>query len=135
MNIIFQNTILVELIMSNAAAAAGNQFYFQDVPMLRGKKVYGVIAHLSGVDLTISTQGNPVVDSAEARVSLLTLANTQSGYPNYQLPVYELNPTQNGGFVRQFADLPIDITKSYVQITAASTLVTNDTWAFTFIYR
>ena len=135
MNTIIENSILVELPITATSVAAGQQFYFNDVPMLRNKKVYGIIAHISGVDYTTSTQGNDIIDGTQAKVSLLTLSTNDSNYPVYQIPVYDLNPVNNGGFIRMFSNIPIDITKCYVQITATASLATNDTWAFTFLYR
>lgn len=133
-NVIFENSILVELPIPSTPAA-GQQLTFNDVPLLRGKKIYGIICHLNGVDYTKSTTGNDIIDATKAKGSVLTLSTTKSDYPVYQLPIYDLSAVQNAGEIRLFNDIPLDITKSYITIIDSSTMAQNDTFAFTFLYH
>jgi hypothetical protein len=133
MEIVIQNTILVELVGNNFSA--GSRYNFQDVPELRGKVVYGVIAHQGGVDYTTSTQGNAIVAATQIRQSLITLTDNRNQQPVQRVPLYDLQPANNGGLIRMFNDIPVDITKSFVEITGTTSFSANDTWAFTFIYR
>lgn len=133
-DIIISNTILVEL-NGRTYSSAGQRFFFNDVPELRGAKVYGIIAHLNASDYNTSTTGTTIIGTTQARQSLLTVVTEDSKQPVQRIPVYDLNPINNGGLIRMFANIPINIQKSFVEITGTSGFTTNDTFAFTFIYR
>jgi hypothetical protein len=133
-DIIISNTILVEL-NGRTFGSAGQRYFFSDVPELRGAKVYGIIAHLNASDYNTSTTGTTIIGTTQARQSLLTIVTEDSKQPVQRMPLFDLNPIQNGGLIRTFANIPINIQKSFVEITGTSGFSANDTFAFTFIYR
>lgn len=132
-NLIIKNTSLAEINMGSSFAA-GQQYKFPDVPQLRDVITTGIICHALNVDYNVSTAGNAIVNAAKLQQSILFLY-VKGVQVVYQLPCYSLVPSVNGGFIRMFGKLEIDIPKSYVQLTGASGFSTNDTYAFTFIYE
>lgn len=132
---IILNSILVELKITATSFAVGQNFQFNDVPQIRNRYIYGIVTHLSSVDYSTSTQGNPIISSAKAQNSVLTLVTNDGKQPVYQIPIYQLAPTPNGGLIRIFQDIPLDITKSYVTINSVTGFATNDTFAFTVFYK
>ena len=131
MNLQIRNTTLSEITCSTFAA--GQRYNFNDLEYLRGASIKGVICHCLEVDYSVSTGGFNVMSQAELRQATLTLY-VEGMTPVLQFPCYQLIPGNNGGFIRMFAGLKINLPKSYVQINGASGFTANDTFAFTWIY-
>lgn len=133
MNLIIENTQIVEVI--STGAAPGKAFALPStLKILDGKKTVGIICHASDVDYTVSTAGNPVMTVAELKQCTLVL-DIGGMTPVMNLPLYQLIASNNGGFIRQFASLPLEISKCYIQLNNNSGFTDNDTFAFTFIYK
>ena len=126
-----RNTTLAEI--TGGSFAAGQRFNFPDIEYLRGASIKGIICHCLEVDYSVSTGGSNIMNQAELRQTTLTLY-VDGATPVLQFPVYQLIPGLNGGFIREFAGLKVNLPKSFVQINGASGFTANDTFAFSFIY-
>ena len=133
MNLIIENTQLVEVI--TVSAAAGKSYNLPpNINILTGKKTYGIIVHASDVDYSVSQAGYNIMTTTELQKCTLVL-DIGGLTPVMNIPMYQLIASNNGGFIRQFADLPLQISKCYVQLNSAAGFTDNDTFAFTFIYH
>ena len=129
--ITIESTFLAEVNFATAPAA-GARVYFADLPQLRNQKTFGIEA-ISATQLTYSPNNKVVVSQANAATLMLTLA-VEGTEQVYQMPVTSLIASLNGGFIRQFAGLTINLVKSYV--TASTTGVNGaESILFNFIYK
>ena len=132
MNLIIENSQLVEVL--TVGAAPGKTYAFPStLKILDGKKTVGIICHANDVDYTVSTAGNNIMTVAELKQCTLVL-DIGGQTPVMNIPLYQLLASNNGGFIRQFGSLPLQISKCYVQLNNNSGFTDNDTFAFTFIY-
>lgn len=129
-NIVFDRSIFVELKLTTAPAA-GVITQFQDVPQLRGSFVQGIEA-FTDAQLTKTPTQNTVFAAAAAKEMLMTFVQGQENkYEN--VPYYTLISSLNGGLIREFRDLQININKSSVFI-GGSTAIQNTSLAFVIYY-
>jgi len=128
-NIVFDKSIFVELKLTTVAT--GTLITFQDVPQLRGSYVQGIEAFTDGQVTKTPTQ-NTVFAAAAAKEMLMTFVQGQENkFEN--IPYYTLISSNNGGLIREFRDLQVNINKSYVFI-GGTTATANHALAFTFYY-
>jgi hypothetical protein len=133
MNLIIENSQLVEIPV--VGAAAGKTYSLPStIKILDGKKTYGIICHAGDVDYLTSQNGNNIMTVAELRQATLVL-DTGGITPVLNLPLYQLLASNNGGFIRQFGNLILQISKCYIQLNNNSGFTDNDTFALTFIYH
>lgn len=114
-----------------SAPAAGQRFFFGDIPALRTVFTHGIEA-ISASQLSTSPTGKTVNTQANCATLMLTLAigDTEEVY---QIPVTSLISTLNGGFIRQFNGKRINLPKSYV--TSVTTGISaNQSILFNFYY-
>lgn len=129
-NFIIARSILVEL--NIATVSQGANYNFQDVPELRGKLIYGIEA-FSDSHVAKTPFGNTVVANGSIDDVLLTLSvGTDEQVAN--IPYYTLVSANNGGLIRQFANLPVNLTKSYVKLVN-NTITNGHSLLFNFYYR
>lgn len=129
-NIVFEKSIFVELKLTTTPAA-GVVTTFLDVPQLRGMYVQGIEA-FTDTQLTKTPNLTTVFAAAAAKEMLMTFAQgVDNRYEN--VPYYTLISSLNGGLIREFDNLKININKSYVFIGGATATV-NHALAFNFYY-
>lgn len=118
-NIVFDRAIGVELVLP-ATIAAGVVTPFQDVPQLRGAFVQGIEAFTDEQVASTPTQTS-VFEAAAADDMLMTFVQGQEDYTQW-IPYYTLISSKNGGLIREFKNLQVNINKSNVLIggTAAT---------------
>ena len=135
--LIITNSYLAEINFPTAAAA-GQRIYFKDIPTLTprdGKTVIETVALqvLTRTDLAVSPNGNTVITDANAATLLLTLT-VGSRERCFLIPATTLRSSINGGNIRRFYNLPINVVKSYVQVVSAGINATESV-CFNFYYR
>ena len=105
-NIRFDKSILVEVVLTSGYAA-GSTIPFPDVPQLRGKYVQGIEGFTSS-HLTKSPNNNTVFENGAAPEVLVTFQEAEKKrYEN--VPFYTLIAANNGGLIREFKNLQINI--------------------------
>lgn len=135
--LIITNSYLAEINFT-VAAAAGQRVYFRDIPTLTprdGKTVIetvGLEAYCAP-DLNTSPNSNPLISAANMATLLLTLT-VGSRERAFLVPINSLRSAIQGGFIRRFYNLPINIVKSYVQVVAAG-IAAGESVCFNFYYR
>jgi hypothetical protein len=126
----FLRSILVEIPLTTTAA--GSTINFADVPQLRGKFVQGIETFTNAQITKTPTQRNVIgnLNGANFLVNLLTDSETTFEY----IPYFTLIPASNGGIIREFKNLKININKSNIYITSPSGLTVNESAVFNFYY-
>lgn len=126
----FLRSILVEIPLTTTTA--GSTINFADVPQLRNKFVQG-IETFTNAQITKTPTQKTVIGSlygANFLVNLLTDSETTFEY----IPYYTLIPANNGGLIREFKNLKININKSNIYISSATGLTVNESVVFNFYY-
>lgn len=126
----FLRSILVEIPLTTTSA--GSTINFADVPQLRGKFVQGLECFTLNQITKTPTQRTVIGASQGANflVNLLTDSETTFEY----LPYYTLIPANNGGLIREFQNLKININKSNIYISASTGLTVGESAVFNFYY-
>lgn len=135
--LIITNSYLAEIQFATAGAA-GQRVYFKDIPTLTprdGKTIIETVALqvFTQSDLTTSPNGNTVISDANLATLLLTLT-VGSRERCFLIPGSTLRSAINGGNIRRFYNLPINIVKSYVQVVSTG-INANESVCFNFYYR
>jgi hypothetical protein len=128
-NIRFEKSITVELKLTTVAA--NGTLNFADVPQLKGAIVHAIEAFTDS-QVTKTPSGNTVFANAAAKEMLMTFV--EGNEEKVQLiPYYTLVAANNGGMIREFKDLKLNINKSNVFITG-TTATANHALLFTIYY-
>lgn len=135
--LIITNSYLAEINFATAGAA-GQRVYFKDIPTLTPRDGVTTIQTvgievISADELAVSPNGNTVIAAASLATITLTLT-VQSKEVCFQIPCNSLRTTNNGGLIRRFFNLPVNIVKSYVQVTQAG-IAGGQSVLFNFYYR
>jgi len=128
---VIQKSYFLELNFPTAGSN-GKRYYFQDIPQLRNVKTCAVEA-ICADELTTSPNNKTMVSLANSKFCLITLA-VQDTEVVFQLPVYSLFTNEQGGILKQFKGLNINLVKSYVTTTGAGPGV-NESLGFVFYYK
>lgn len=134
-NAIIQQSVLAEARIT-AAPAIGQQFFFDDIPDLSKNNilVYGIIGY-SATQLVTSPAQRPVIAAAGVPSVALTIVDSNSRKLVQQMPIYDSIRSLNGGFIAVFDNIPMNLTKSYIEIMATTSLNNGDSWVCELLYR
>lgn len=131
--LIIKNSYLVEVPLTTIAN--NQRYFFPDIPRLRNRNIVGASAITSTI-LSISPAGNTVV--ANARAYTVTLVqDVQGGNQEsiFQIPYFDLVAPSNGGIIKQFRNLKINLVKSYITLNDASLSTAGHSAALVFYYE
>jgi hypothetical protein len=126
----FEKSISVELKLTSNSD--GTSLNFADVPQLRGKYVQGIEAFTDAQVKKTMTQTNVIADAGKNGLLCNIVVDSDTILEN--LPYYTLISTYNGGLIREFKNIKININKSNVYIGDGTNIVTNTSAFFTFYY-
>lgn len=126
----FLRSILVEIPLTTVAN--GSTINFNDVPQLRGKYVQGIETYTSDQVSRSATQ-RAVIGSGSQSAFLCNLV-TDSEITFENIPYFTLISSNNGGLIREFNNLKININKSSIYISFNTGLTTSQSALFTFYY-
>lgn len=115
--------------------SAGQRYNFLDIPTLRAPYIFlqGIEAYC--VDqVTKSPNNNTPVTATGAKGIVLTLSIRETE-EIYQLPLWSLIASQNGGLIREFNNKQVNLTKSYITILDATNVAANECVLFNFYYQ
>ncbi len=136
--LVIKNAYFVEV---NLPTLANNQrYYFQDIPQLRSSKTKPVritgIEAVYNVSLAKSPAGKDMITAPQAlMVTLVTAAGGGNKEIVYQMPYYNLVGLLNGGIVKEFNGLEINLVKSYITVTDTSSLTAAQSAGLVFYYE
>jgi hypothetical protein len=122
---------LAEVNLGTTTPGNGQNINVQDYPQLRDVYICGVEVFDSG-QLAISPSGKTVVTTLTGLT--LTLMDKFNMEILYQYPTFDLNPTNVGGFYRDFKPFYLQLTKSYVTVLDATTVAANQSVMLNIFY-
>lgn len=120
----------------NTTPAVGDRIPFPDIPILRqGQvKIQGIKCY-DATALSVSPNNNAVIGSGAVPGLSLTFQVDANEEQIKETPVYDLIPYYNGGIIRAFNNLFINLTKSYLVVEDASVLTGGESLVVEFIYE
>jgi hypothetical protein len=115
--------------------AVGNKYYFTDVPNLSRNNVvlYGFEV-FTATQLAKTPQNETVIPGATNDQVVLTWRDNNKIEFVYQMPIYTAIRSLNGGFIVLLKPRVINLTDSYVQLTDATGITTNEVVAVNIYY-
>jgi len=122
---------LIEVNFGNTLPGNGVNINFQDYPQLRNIMLTGITVSDS-TTIAVSPSGKTVTnDNAGIAVTLMDIYNMEI-IKNY--PAKGLDPFYNYGFYRDFTDINLQLTKSYITILDNSALAANQSVILNIFY-
>ena len=122
---------LIEVNFGNTLPGNGVNINFQDYPQLRNIMLTGITVSDS-TTIAISPSGKAVTtDNSGIAVTLMDIFNMEI-VKNY--PAKGLDPFYNYGFYRDFTDINLQLTKSYITILDNTNLVANQSVILNIFY-
>lgn len=118
-----------------ATTTVGQKYQFADNPMLSQNNIllYGIECFTATQLSTVPT-GQTVIPAATVDQIVVTLVDNQKKEFVYQMPIYSMVRSLNGGFVVMVEPRIINLTNCYVQITNNSGLSANEVVPFNFYF-
>ncbi len=134
-NAIIERSVLAEARIV-AAPGIGQRYFFDDIPDISKNNilVYGIIGY-SATQMVTSPQQRPVIAAAAVPSVSFTLVDSNNVQLVQQMAVYDTIRSLNGGFVAIFDNLPMNLTRSYIEIMATTSLNSGDSWVCELLYR
>lgn len=124
---------LVELYFGTTAPGQGANFNFQDYPELRDVYVTGVEV-VSSTYLSTAPSGKAVVSNSDLPGLVLNLTDQNTNVRVYNYPLYDLQPSNVGGYYRDFVPFKLNLVKSYVTVFQNIGIAANESICFNFLY-
>jgi len=122
---------LIEVNFGNTLPGNGVNINFQDYPQLRNIMLTGITVSDS-TTIAISPSGKAVTnDNSGIAVTLMDIFNMEI-VKNY--PAKGLDPYYNYGFYRDFTDINLQLTKSYITILDNTALAANQSVILNIFY-
>jgi hypothetical protein len=122
---------LAEVNLGNSIPGQGQNINFQDYPQLRDIYITGICA-FENSQVATSPSGKAVVPNLLGiAVSLKDIYNMDMVY---QYPTFDLQPSNVGGFYRDFVPFELQLTKSYITILSPAGLNINESVLFNIFY-
>jgi hypothetical protein len=122
---------LIEVNFGNTLPGNGVNINFQDYPQLRNIMLTGITVADTNT-LAISPSGkNVTTDNSGIAVTLMDIFNMEI-IKNY--PAKGLDPFYNYGFYRDFTDINLQLTKSYITILDNTNLLANQSVILNIFY-
>ena len=122
---------LIEVNFGNTLPGNGVNINFQDYPQLRNIMLTGITVSDSST-ITTSPSGKVVTtDNSGIAVTLMDIYNMEI-IKNY--PAKGLDPFYNYGFYRDFTDINLQLTKSYITILSNTALAANQSVILNIFY-
>lgn len=122
---------LAEVNLGTTTPGNGQNINIQDYPQLRDVYITGIEVFEDG-QLSISPSGKTVVPQLKGLT--LTLMDKFNMEMIYQFPCFDLNPTNVGGFYRDFKPFYLQLTKSYITVLDATTVSANQSVMLNIFY-
>lgn len=122
---------LIEVNFGNTLPGNGVNINFQDYPQLRNIMLTGITVS-DKTTIAISPSGKAVTnDNSGIAVTLMDIFNMEI-VKNY--PAKGLDPYYNYGFYRDFTDINLQLTKSYITILDNTALAANQSVILNIFY-
>ena len=115
--------------------AVGNKYYFTDVPNISRLNciLYG-FEIFTAAQLAKTPQNETVIPQATQDQVVITWRDNNKIEFVYQMPIYTAIRANNGGFIVLLKPRIINLTDSYIQLTGATGISTNEVVAANIYY-
>ena len=116
-NLVIKRSQLAEAQITGSVAT-GKKYPFTQIPNLSRNNIiiYGLEV-FTATQLSNTPSGNTVIAASAQDQVVLTLVDNNNVERVYQIPIYTLISSNNGGFIKMVKPFILNLTKSYVQIT------------------
>lgn len=133
-NLIIKRSQIVRAQVSGTPAV-GNKYYFTDVPNLSRNNVilYG-FEIFTAAQLAKTPQNETVIPQATQDQVVITWRDNNKVEFVYQMPIYTAIRANNGGFIVLLKPRIINLTDSYIQLTDAAGISSNEVVAANIYY-
>jgi len=133
-NLIIKRSQLIEA-QFTGTPATGKKYQFTEIPNISRNNIviYGFEA-FTATQLAVTPNNNTVVASGVSDQLVVTLIDNDNKERVYQLPYYTAIRALNGGFVLMVKPFILNLTRSYVQITSATGISTNEVASINLYY-
>ena len=133
-NLIIKRSQIVRAQVSGTPAV-GNKYYFTDVPNLSRNNVilYG-FEIFTAAQLAKTPQNETVIPQATQDQVVITWRDNNKIEFVYQMPIYTAIRANNGGFIVLLKPRIINLTDSYIQLTDATGISSNEVVAANIYY-
>lgn len=133
-NLIIKRSQLIEA-QFTGTPATGKKYQFTEIPNISRNNivVYGFEA-FTATQLSTTPNNNTVVASGVSDQLVVTFIDNDNKERVYQLPYYTAIRSLNGGFVLMVKPFILNLTRSYVQITNATGISSNEVASFNLYY-
>jgi hypothetical protein len=133
-NLIIKRSQLIEA-QFTGTPATGKKYQFTEIPNISRNNIviYGFEA-FTATQLAVTPNNNTVVASGVSDQLVVTLIDNDNKERVYQLPYYTAIRSLNGGFVLMVKPFILNLTRSYVQITSATGISTNEVASINLYY-
>ena len=134
-NAIVHRSVLAEARIT-AAPAVGQRYFFDDIPDISKNNiaVYGIIGY-SAAQLLLSPAQRTVIAAAGVPSLAFTLVDSNNVELVQRMPVYDTVRSLNGGFIAVFDNLAMNLTRSYIEVMATTSLNSGESWVCELLYR
>lgn len=133
-NLIIKRSQLIEA-QFTGTPATGKKYQFTEIPNISRNNIviYGFEA-FTATQLAVTPNNNTVVGSGVSDQLVVTLIDNDNKERVYQLPYYTAIRSLNGGFVLMVKPFILNLTRSYVQITSATGISSNEVASINLYY-
>ena len=133
-NLIIKRSQLAEAQITGSVAV-GKKYNFLEIPNLSRNNIllYGFEVY-SATQLTNTPNGNAVIAAADIPNVVVSFRDTNKVEFVYQVPTFSLIRANVGGFITMITPRLINLTDSYIQLTAAGTISVDEVLAVNLYY-
>ena len=133
-NLIIKRSQLAEAQVTGSVAV-GKKYQFLEIPNLSRNNItlYGFEVY-SATQLTNTPNGNAVIAAADIPNVVLSFRDTNKVEFVYQVPTFSLIRSNVGGFITMITPRLINLTDSYIQLTAVGGISVDEVLAVNLYY-
>lgn len=133
-NLIIKRSQLAEAQVTGSVAV-GKKYQFLEIPNLSRNNIllYGFEVY-SATQLSNTPNGNAVIAAADIQNVVLSFRDVNKVEFVYQVPTYSLIRANVGGFITMITPRLINLTDSYIQLTAVGGISVNEVLAVNLYY-
>ena len=134
-NLIIKRSQLVTAQVTGTPAT-GRRYTFLEIPNLSRNNIilYGFECYTT-TQLAKTPDNITPISAANINNVVLTLRDNDKVEFVYQIPCYTLLRSNVGGFITMMKPRIINLTDSYIQLTAAGSIATSEAAVFNFYYQ
>ena len=133
-NLIIKRSQLAEAQVTGSVAV-GKKYQFLEIPNLSRNNIllYGYEVY-SATQLSNTPNGNAVIAAADIQNVVLSFRDVNKVEFVYQVPTFSLIRSNVGGFITMITPRLINLTDSYIQLTAVGGISVNEVLAVNLYY-